>query len=103
MSRTTIQLTCADLSSAKTAIEKILSSHKYKEKTVNGENVWKCGVGFWTAVKFVKVEFGAENTIALSGWIKPYGCGEQDLEGFVGAIPKKQILNVFEEIKKALA
>ena len=43
----------------------------------------------------------------ISGWVQigvgSVGGKERDLKGFVGAIPKKSVLNTIEKIKAALA
>ncbi len=103
MSRTVVKISYRDLQTAKEKINSILSSHNYKNTVVNGENVWKCGIGFWTAVKYIKVEFSADNTLTISGWIKPVGGGEQSLEGFIAAMPKNQITKVIKEIQAAIS
>ncbi len=99
MSRTTIKAACYNPHEVNQSIEKILLSHNYKLVDENGENVWKCGVGFLTAMKYIKIEFAENNTIMISGWIRPMFGAEQDLNGFVAALPKKQVLNVIKEIQ----
>lgn len=83
-------------------IERILRSRNYKYICENGENVWKCGVGFWTAMKYIKVEFWDNNTLAISGWIRAVAGSEQDLQGFVAGLPKKQVMNVIEELQHCI-
>lgn len=102
MSRTTINLNCNNPQETNRKIEQILLSNGYKSKNENGENVWKCGMGFLTAMKYIKVEFSDNNTLLLSGWIRAIAGSEQDLTGFVAAIPKKQILNVIKEIQSVI-
>ena len=55
MARTTIEINCADVESAEQEVTKILTANNYKPIKENGENVWKCGVGFWTAMKYIKL------------------------------------------------
>lgn len=102
MPRTTIQVNCGEVSRANAIAASILSSNKYIQVNENGENVWKCGKGFLTAMKYIKLEFSGEHTLLISGWIRSVGGGEQDLSGVVGAIPKKQILNVMQKIQMAV-
>ena len=102
MPRTTIQVNCGEVSRANAIAGSILSSNKYIQTNENGENVWKCGKGFLTAMKYIKLEFSGEHTLLISGWIRSVGGGEQDLTGVVGAIPKKQILNVMQKIQMAV-
>ncbi len=102
MARTVVQMYCRDIQWANQTIANILMSKNYQPIIENGERVFKCGVGFWTAMKYVKVEFAENNTVILSGWIRPVMCGEQDLNGVFGALPKKQVLKVFQEIQNAL-
>lgn len=76
-----------------------LQQKGYKNIIENNENVWKCGVGFWTAMKYIKIEFAPNNIMVVSGWIRPIAGSEQDLNGFVAAIPKKQVMNVIREMQ----
>ena len=100
MARTTIKIKYTDPKQANQTIERILSSHNYKHICENGENVWKCGVGFWTAMKYIKIEFADNNTVLVSGWIRAVAGSEQDLNGFAGGLPKKQIMNVIQELQQ---
>lgn len=102
MARTTIKITCSNIQMVNRKIEMILLSHKYRLINENGEKVWKRGVGFWTAMKYIKVEFSMNNTVVLYGWIRPFAGSEQDLNGVVGAIPKKKVMNVIREIQNAI-
>ncbi len=102
MGRTTIKTTYCDLHQTNAQIQKILLSHNYKQINENGEQVWKCGVGFWTAMKYIKIEFAENNGLLISGWIRPMLGSEQDLNGVVGALPKKQVLNVIQELQRAM-
>lgn len=102
MSRTTIRNTYKDLQATNQGIEKVLLSHNYKNINENGENVWKNGIGFWTAMKYIKIEYADASTVVISGWIRPMGGSDMNLEGFVGAIPKKQVMNVIKEIQAAI-
>ena len=102
MARTTVKAIYNNIQESNKLIEQILLSHNYKLKEENGENVWKCGNGFWTAMKYVKIEVLENNEIEISGWIRPALGSEQDLSGFVGALPKNQVKKVIEEIKAAI-
>ena len=102
MSRTTIEVKCNNPTESYNRIGKVLESHNYKNISENNENVWKNGVGFLTAMKYIKVEVASNNTIVVSGWIRAVAGSEQDLNGFVGAIPKKQVMDVIKEIQSAV-
>ncbi|MBQ9413795.1 MAG: hypothetical protein IJU16_01570 [Clostridia bacterium] len=77
----------------------VLQTRGYQYISENNENVWKNGMGMLTAMKYVKIEFAPNNTIVLSGWVRAVAGGEMDLNGFVGAIPKKQVMNVLQELQ----
>ncbi len=102
MSRTTIRISVKDMETATKKVSAVLSSHNYKNIVENNERVWKCGTGFLTAVKYIKAEF-SDNEVVISGWIRPVGGKEQDLNGFVGGLPKKQVLNIIKEIQTSLS
>ncbi len=80
-----------------TNINSILSSNEFKPFNYNGESVYKKGVGFWTAAKYIKIEF-IENKVNISGWVKNFGVSESNLEGFVGVIPKSTVTKVINDI-----
>ena len=103
MARTKIRIQYTDPQIANQKAGNILSLNGYKLINENGENVWTCGMGLLAAVKYVKIEFNNDNTLTLSGWIKTtVPAEEQDLNGFVGAIPKKQVKNILKEIQSAI-
>lgn len=90
---------------AENIINNILSKNGFKQTTINsGENVWKKGTGFLTAMQFIKIDFSS-NEFTISAWVQAglgsVGGNEMDLTGVVAAIPKKQLLNVIEQIKRA--
>ena len=102
MPRTTIKIECKDPRITNQKINNILSLRGYKLINKKGENVWENGMGLLAAEKYIKVEFN-ENTLILSGWIKTtMPEREEDLNGMVGVIPKKQILKVIKEIQDAV-
>lgn len=106
MPRTTIQMEY-DLSyqEASKRIEAILSARGFKSVVYNGEKVWKKGNGLLTAMQYIKVEFGQDGA-ALSAWVQAglggVGGSEMDLTGVVGAVPKKALMNVLQEIQRSL-
>ncbi len=103
MARTITKIKCADIQSAKSKIERILYSHDYKPVFEKGEDVWRCGIGMITAIKYIKLEFSESGNITISGWIRTAVIGpEQDLNGVVAIIPKKQVLGVIKEIQSAI-
>ena len=74
------------------AMHQFLTSKGYKYCQFEGELVFKKGVGFWVAPRFIKVTF-APGCARLEGWIKMAALpgvyyGESDLEGFVGVAAK---------------
>ena len=98
MARTTIvtQSNCK-FEQAENIINNILSKNGFKQTTINsGENVWKKGTGFLTAMQFIKIDFSS-NEFTISAWVQAglgsVGGNEMDLTGVVAAIPKKQSFN----------
>lgn len=53
-----------------------------------GEQLWKRGTGMVTAANYIKLQYG-NGVIHIEAFIKSFG--EQNLEGFYGAIPKSQL------------
>ena len=99
MARTVVEMKYTEFDGLMDQISAILQKRKYKNITQNNENVWKCGVGFWTAMKYIKIEFGENQTLIISGWVRAVMGKEQDLEGVYAAIPKKQVMNAIKEIQ----
>ena len=100
MARTIITTKYTTFEGLQDRLFSLLQSKGYKNITENNENVWKCGVGFWTAIKYIKIEFAENNTLLISGWIRPMAGSEQDLNGIIGALPKKQVINVIRELQE---
>lgn len=99
MARTTIQAQYTNFDGLQVRLSALLQSKGYKNITENNENVWKCGVGFLTAMKYIKIEFAENHTLLISGWVRVVAGGEQNLTGLVAALPKKQVMNVIKEIQ----
>ena len=107
MPRTTIQVSFQDAQAhVHEAVKKILLEAGYHEVAYGDEIVWKKGTGMLTAMQYIKVTYQG-NTLFLSGWTRvglgQYGFKEQDLEGFVAAIPKKMVKKVMGRIQSAVA
>lgn len=104
MARTTLKVTYScTFDEAQSKVETLLSSKGFRNIILKtGENVWKNGTGMMTAMKFIKIEY-SQNIIILSAWIQAglgsVGGSEMDLTGIVGALPKRQLMKVLEEIK----
>ncbi len=99
MARTAFQMNCRDPFAANYNIEQILKKNGYTKLMENGEYIWKCGTGATTAVKYIKIEFSSASSYTLYGWIRPFGGDEQNLDGFIGGYPKKQILDLLQQIQ----
>lgn len=99
MARTTMEVRYGNLEVFRSKTEGMLQQKGYHLITENNENVWKCGSGIVTAMKYLKIEYVAANTVQVSGWIKNMGM-ELGLEGVVGALPKEQIMSVIREIMR---
>lgn len=109
MARTVVEIPLKqDPKAADAVARSVLSVEGYREMSYNNntELVWKMGTGVMTAMHYIKLEYSA-STLRISGWVQigigSAGGKERDLKGFVGAIPKKSVLNTIEKIKAALA
>ncbi|WP_458404764.1 hypothetical protein [Methanobrevibacter sp.] len=102
MSRTIIQLECDNPNESEKVIKKILSSYNYELKDNNGEEVYQCGIGFFTAPKFIKYSFNG-NVVTLEGWVRAFAFGgESELKGFMASMPKKSCRKTLEDIQNNL-
>ena len=94
---------CSHIEETQRKVSDFLRKKGYKSITEHGENVWKCGVGFLTAMKYIKIEFEGNNTMLISGWVRVICGNEQDLKGaFVCVVPKKQVLDVITELQSCV-
>lgn len=101
--RTTVKAACSHIEETQRKVSELLRKKGYKSITEHGENVWKCGVGFLTAMKYIKIEFEGNNTMLISGWVRVICGNEQDLKGaFVCVVPKKQVLDVITELQSCV-
>ena len=102
MSRSCYSFFYTSFDQAKRIIETELKSDGYKNVNENGENVWKNGMGFLTAMKYIKIEFVENRKVNIYGWVRPMASPEQNLDGIVGALPKKQVLKTINKIGNAI-
>ena len=100
MSRTQIVIESVDNQRTAQIIDNILDSHGYEYVQKGNEAYWQQGIGVTQSPKFVGYFFN-ENTVVIEGWVKNFG-SESDLSGFVGAVPKKSVKKVLDEIQQAL-
>lgn len=106
MARTTIKIQYTiPFDKVESIIKNILLQEGYKEINLNNETVWKKGNGLITAMQYIKLEFD-NNFISVSGWIQTgignIGGNEMDLNGIIGAVPKKSVLKVISKIQNAI-
>lgn len=104
--RSEVYLTCeVSPSQAAQIAEQILMQNKFKPEDYKGEAVWKKGTGMATAMQFVKIA-PFEDALGIQAWVQAgiddVGLKEQCLDGFVGALPKKMLLKVVEQIQNAI-
>lgn len=91
---------------AQNKVSSIMTMNGFKQTTIKtGENVWKKGTGFLTAMQFAKIEYVGQE-VQIAAWVQAglgnVGLNEMDLSGTVGAIPKKSLKKVLEKIVAAL-
>lgn len=102
MPRTTVIISCKNREISNQIISDVLRHNNYNAVTENNENVWKCDKGFCAVIKYIKTEFANNNTLHISGWIKPSGGAEQALNGLIYCLSKKQVLRTINKIKELL-
>ncbi len=108
MARTTININYTQpFEQVDNTIANILMLSGYKKIERKDEVIWKKGTGFLTAMQYIKIEYGENNTVIASGWIQA-GLGsleakEMALHGAAGSIPKKAVMKVLEKIQSAIS
>ena len=102
MARTTYICKCRSIAHADSVISSILPAEGYEMILENNERVWKCGNGAWVSIKYIKIEYADETTVHISGWVKSTIGPEQNLDGVIGGLPKKQAKKVIDKIRQAI-
>lgn len=87
-------------------LEQLLAAEGYHPYMDKGIQVYKYGSGWMTAPKFFAVTI-FPNVIRIEGWIKSailpgVYCGESQLSGFYGSIPKASAKKTLEELERFL-
>ncbi len=97
MSRTITQVKVTrDKDNVMLVATNILKTHDFHPFDYKGEQVFKKGMGLMSASKYIKVDFveneeTKDRIVTISGWIRSFGLTEDNLEGFVGVIPKESV------------
>ena len=99
MARTTFISKCRSISYADPIIHDILVREGFSLILENNEQVWKCGNGAWVSMKYIKIEYANDTTVHITGWVKSTIGPEQNLDGVIGGLPKKQVLNIIRRIQ----
>lgn len=97
MSRTIVHIPYSDQQQADAAIRGLLLNRGFRMRADNNGLYWQKGVGFWVAPRYVKYDF-YQNEILLQAWITNLGV-ETDLNGMVGAVPKKELKEIVQIIQ----
>lgn len=102
MARTTFISPCKSISHADPIIHDMLTREGFELILENNEKVWKCGNGAWISIKYVKIEYADDKTVHITGWVKSTVGPEQNLDGVIGGLPKKQLLNFIHKLQAAI-
>ena len=102
MARTTYVFKYADAAASERNMQKILTEEKYELVCEKGENVWKCGNGVMSSIKYIKYEFIDSNTLHIIGWVRSDIGGEFNLDGFLVGYHKKKVREVINRMKAVI-
>ncbi len=102
MARTTYVVNYTDATASETNIKRILAEEKYELVFEKGENVWKCGNGVLSSIKYIKYEFINHNTLHITGWIRSDMGGEFSLDGYLLGHHKKKAREVIGRMKAVI-
>ena len=102
MARTTFIVNCKSKAYAESVIKNILAREGFNLILENNEAVWKCGNGHWVSMKYLKFNFVDNTTLHITGWVKSTIGPEQNLDGVIGGLPKKQLLKLIQGIRAAI-
>ena len=82
-------------------IKSFLLGKKFKYETLDGQQVFRKGDGFWSAAKFIRVCY-AGNYVRLEAWVDAQGA-EMDLEGPVACAAKKPLEKIVYLLRSILS
>ena len=102
MPRTTYICKCRNAANAEIIIQNMLTQEGFQLILENNEQVWKCGNGQWISMKYLKFEFPDATTVHITGWVKSTIGPEQNLDGVIGGLPKKQLRQLIQRIQSAI-
>ena len=85
------------------AINAFMIEKEFEPMQYLDEEVYKKGDGWLMARKFIKCTINDDNTVTIEGWVGT-GIGnsvgsEMNLQGFMGAVPKKELTKDIEELR----
>lgn len=81
-------------------VHNFLIGKKFKYETVDGQQVFRKGDGFWAAAKFIRVCY-ADNHVLLEAWVDAQGA-EMDLNGPIASAAKKPLEKVVVQVQEIL-
>ena len=81
-------------------IKSFLLGKKFKYETLDGQQVFRKGDGFWSAAKFIRVCY-AGNYVRLEAWVDAMNA-EMDLEGYVACAAKKPLKKIVEQVERIM-
>lgn len=82
-------------------IASILEPSGYKQKLLDGETIWAKGDGVMISMQCFGAVF-TDHSVLLQGWMKDALLGESALEGWYGALVKKNMKKLLENIRLAI-
>ena len=102
MARTTYVFNYTNAAVTEENIKRLLAAEQFALVYENGENIWKCGNGVLSSIKYIKYDFINANTLHFTGWIKSDLGGEFNLEGYLLGYHKKKTREVIDRIKTVI-
>lgn len=81
-------------------VHNFLIGKKFKYETVDGQQVFRKGDGFWAAAKFIRVCY-ADSHVLLEAWVDAQGA-EMDLDGPIASAAKKPLEKVVVQVQEIL-
>ena len=102
MARTTYVFQYTDAAVSERNIQQLLAQENFELVFEKGENVWKCGHGVLSSIKYIKYDFINHNTLHVTGWIKSDMGGEFSLDGYLLGYHKKKTREVINRIKTVI-
>ena len=86
-----------DYQAVEKRLDEYLTANNFVQQPYGEETLYRYGKGMWSASQFIKFNQTPEG-VQVEAFIVNFGSREDDLQGFVGSIPKKSLQKTVDRV-----